>query len=444
MDPDGSRRVAHATSHHHDAAEAPTGSRVAADGGEEPPGRPLRLRRVPLAALLALLALPALVQGGGLPRDLSLVDQSADDPSTPTPDSRRQGAPAASAGEVVAGEGELTYPGRRQDASRAHLERFEEVTDRAIERGLRYLCDRQADSGHISAQYSVAVTALGGMAMLGNGAAYGRGPWGFNLREAVRYLTSPAVVQPNGFISEGDSTNTPSRMHGHTYAILFLSQVVGTLPDPRRDAELRSVVARGVRLILESQTARGGWGYLPEDESDEASLTVCALQALRAAKDAGFTVPPDAIRSAVRYLKDCCKKDGSFRYSLALNSQESTYELTAAAVSTLDAAGEYGMAEHDRGVEFLRATVDGVIARRGRVLDAASGYPYYGNLYAGQVFFQLGGDIWRAWSAEVWPELCRRQKGDGHWESRFGNEYATAVALLILEIPRGYLPIFER
>jgi len=102
------------------------------------------------------------------------------------------------------------------------------------------------------------------------------------------------------------------------------------------------------------------------------------------------------------------------------------------------------MAEHDRGVEFLRATVDGVIARRGRVLDAASGYPYYGNLYAGQVFFQLGGDIWRAWSAEVWPELCRRQKGDGHWESRFGNEYATAVALLILEIPRGYLPIFER
>ena len=78
------------------------------------------------------------------------------------------------------------------------------------------------------------------------------------------------------------------------------------------------------------------------------------------------------------------------------------------------------------------------------VLDAASGYPYYGNLYAGQVYFQLGGELWEMWSREAWPELLRRQKAEGHWESRFGSEYATAVALLILEIPRGYLPIFER
>ena len=339
---------------------------------------------------------------------------------------------------------ERPYPGRRRDVDRQHLARYREITDRAIARGLRYLSEQQADSGHFSSKYSVAVTALGGMAMLGNGVTYGRGAYGYDVRQAVEYLTSPSLQLHNGFITEGDSTDTPSKMHGHTYAILFLSQVVGSLPDPQEDAKVRRVVAKGVKLIIDSQTARGGWGYEPGDEADEASLTVCALQALRAAKDAGFHVPPQTIRSAVRYLKDCCKADGSFRYSLTRGSQESTYELTAAAVSTLDAAGEYGMEEHGRGVEFLRKSLIDARSRKRNVIDAASGYPYYGNLYAGQVYFQLGGEIWESWSLEAWPELIRRQKPEGLWESRFGSEYATAVALLILEIPRGYLPIFER
>ena len=345
--------------------------------------------------------------------------------------------------EVSTAEGRI-YPGYRRDAARAHLDRYREMTDRAIDRGLRYLSERQSDAGHFSAKYSVAVTALGGMAMIGNGITYGRGAYGYDVRQAVEYLTSPAILKHNGFITEGDSTDTPSKMHGHTYAILFLSQVVGTLPNPNEDEAVRQVVAKGVELIIDSQTARGGWGYMPGDESDEASLTVCALQALRAAKDAGFHVPPDTIRAAVRYLKESCKEDGSFRYSLTRGSRESTYELTAAAVSTLDAAGEYGMSEHARGVQFLRSTLFATIGRKGGVLDAASGYPYYGNLYAGQVYFQLGGELWETWSQEAWPELLRRQKPDGSWESRFGGEYATAVALMILEIPRGYLPIFER
>ncbi len=334
-------------------------------------------------------------------------------------------------------------PGRSREASQDHLERYREMTDRAIERGLRYLSERQDGSGHFSATYPVAVTALGGMAMLGDGVTHGRGRYGYDVRQAVDYLIDQKRRTDRGFICE-KAGETLSKMHGHTYAILFLSQVVGSLPDPSEDAKVRRVVEQGVELIIQSQTVRGGWGYLPGDEDDEASLTVCALQALRAAKDAGFHVPDDTIRSAVRYLKECCKEDGSFRYSLTRGSRESTYELTAAAVSTLDAAGEYGMEEHARGVEFLRQTMEQTLRRSRNVIDAASGYRYYGNLYAGQVYHQLGGDLWETWSRDVWPELIRLQQADGHWESRFGSEYATAVAILILEIPRGYLPIFER
>jgi hypothetical protein len=335
--------------------------------------------------------------------------------------------------------------GRARGTSHEHLETYRDIADRAIERGLRYLSDRQDGSGHFSASYPVAVTALGGLAMLGDGMTYGRGRYGYDVRQAVEYLTGPSVRDARGFICESlDSGGNVSRMHGHTYAILFLTQVLGTLPDPAEDARVRRVVAQGIELIVQSQTVRGGWGYLPGDDQDEASLTVCALQALRAAKDAGLPVPTETIRGAVRYLKECCKEDGSFRYSLTRGSRESTYELTAAAVSTLDAAGEYGMEEHGRGVAFLQRTIDQMIAGKRSVLDAASGYPYYGNLYAGQVFHQLGGEVWEEWSRDAWPELIRRQEGDGSWPSRFGSEYATAVAVLILEIPRGYLPIFER
>ena len=105
------------------------------------------------------------------------------------------------------------------------------------------------------------------------------------------------------------------------------------------------------------------------------------------------------------------------------------------------------MEEHAKGVAYLRRAIERSIHRKKQVLDIASGYPYYGNLYAGQVYFQLGGEIWETWSVRAWDELLDRQKIDGprgYWESRFGDAYATAVALLILEVPRGYLPIFER
>jgi len=418
MDPGGSRTSGRAPGRSHGKEIASPASCAAGRSGR---------RADPAAHLVAgvfilALAIPILLAGGGLA-------ESQDS--------------TGSGGEALPRASGADPPGRARDTSYDHLERYRELVDAAIERGLRYLSERQDGAGHFSTSYPVAVTALAGMAMIGDGVTYGRGRYGYDVRQAVEYLIDPKVRDDSGFICErsGDSL---SKMHGHTYAILFLSQVIGTLPDPAEDAKVRRVVEQGVALIIRSQTVRGGWGYLPGDDQDESSLTVCALQALRAAKDAGIHVPPATIRAAVRYLKECCKEDGSFRYSLTRGSRESTYELTAAAVSTLDAAGEYGMEEHARGVEFLRKTIAETIAARRSVLDAASGYPFYGNLYAGQVCHQLGGEIWLEWSRDAWPELLARQKAGGHWESRFGNEYATAMALLILEIPRGYLPIFER
>ena len=186
---------------------------------------------------------------------------------------------------------------------------LEKRVESAIVGGLKFLAEHQAKDGRLSQRYSVAVTALGGLAFLGYGTEYKRGRYGETVYDLVRYLTENAPQEPPGFIR--DSENSPSRMHGHAYAILFLSQVLGSIDTVKKQNDVRKVVKDGVERILGSQTPAGGWGYLPGDTRDEASITVCCLQALRAAKDAGITVPRFNIDKAVRYLKDCCKDDGS-------------------------------------------------------------------------------------------------------------------------------------
>ncbi|MEE2889248.1 MAG: prenyltransferase/squalene oxidase repeat-containing protein [Planctomycetota bacterium] len=312
----------------------------------------------------------------------------------------------------------------------------------AIRRGIDFLVEQQNGIGAFSSSFPVAVTALSGMALLGGGAEYGVGKEGAALERAVDYLVAPVRADERGYLK--DRGETRSRMHGHTYAILFLCQVVGQLPTPQREEQLRKVIRSGVDLILSCQTVEGGWGYEPTDPLDEASLTVCCLQSLRAAKDSGFAVPAEPITRAIQYLKKCCTDDGSFRYSLTRSTGRTSFEITAASLSTLNAAGEYALEERRKGMEYLRRSIESAVRGRKGAFQAATNFPFYGNFYVGQVLQQSRGAVWKRWSESVWPRVLQLQKDVGSWESRFGDEYGTAMALLILELPLGYLPLYDR
>lgn len=312
----------------------------------------------------------------------------------------------------------------------------------AIRRGIDFLVEQQNGVGAFSSSFPLAVTALSGMALLGGGVEYGVGREGAALERAVDYLISPVRADDNGYLK--DRGETRSRMHGHTYAILFLCQVMGQLPTPQREEQLRKVIRSGVDLILSCQTVKGGWGYEPTDPLDEASLTVCCLQSLRAAKESGFAVPSEPIVRALEYLKQCCSEDGSFRYSLTRSTNRTSFEITAASLSTMDAAGEYALDERKKGMEFLKRSIERAERGRKGAFKAAMNFPFYGNFYAGQVLQQSRGALWQKWSKSVWPRVLELQKDNGAWESRFGDEYGTAMALLILELPLGYLPLYDR
>ncbi len=310
-----------------------------------------------------------------------------------------------------------------------------DVSD-AIERGLAYLERRQTTA--IGEKYKVAVTSLSGLAVLGAGHHPREGTFSDFLAGCVTYLRS---VEQDGYMTEQEEA---SRMHGHCYAVLFLTEILGSLP-PEEERAVSGLVQRGVRVIERAQSSAGGWYYDRDnrENKDEASVTVCALQALRAARNVGVTVDSFCVKQALRYVRRCQAEDGSFAYSLAHEDRgRRTYALTVAALSTLNAAGVYDSPELTKGLDYVRRRL--ADHQRSPWRAAEEEYPYYANLYAAQTLYQDGGDLWDAWYPAVSGYLRSKQRDDGSWESNYGNEYGTACAVLILEVPLGYLPIFQR
>ena len=287
----------------------------------------------------------------------------------------------------------------------------------------------------------VGVTALAGMAYLSYGSTPNRGPYGKNVARCVDFVRS--CVNPQGFI-----TNQGSRMYSHAFATLFLAEVYGMAP-----AEgVRESLRRAAQQIVNSQNEQGGWRYLPGAKDSDISITVCQVQALRAANNVGIHVPKASIDHAIDYVKrsyirkatNFRQQPGGFWYQVyenyPLRPSRTSFALTAAGVTALYGAGEYQGPEIQGGLRYLFDP-----ANRPPSSGMRNSFDfYYGHYYAMQAFFQAGEPYWSQWYPSVRDEILSGQKPDGRWEDQVGPKYATAMACVILQIPSRYLPIFER
>lgn len=342
----------------------------------------------------------------------------------------------------------------------------EEAHRRALERGLAWLAEAQSrgTDGSFPAQGArttsagtgpaadvggfapVAVTALGALAWMAGGSAPERGPHGRACAAAVDWLVARADLDPRsehqGYVSRtGDGL---SRMHGHGFATLALAQACAMSPHTPRGARIREALVLAVRCIERSQGVEGGWDYEPRKGlAHENSITITAVQALRAAKEAGVDVDASVIARAVDYVGRTQKPDGSFRY--ALGDPTSSVALTAAAIATFQMTGTYAGKPIADGYDFLarrlalRATGEDV---EGDLVVC----PYYERFYVAQAMWQsLDASVWTAWWRAEAPRVLASQRADGSWaDARFGDVYATAVDCLVLAVPEGLLPIFQR
>lgn len=301
-----------------------------------------------------------------------------------------------------------------------------------IERGLQYLVSRQhVDGSFGSGAYrgNIAVTALAGMALMCEGSLPNRGRFGEEVNRVLDYVLSNC--HENGLILYVPSASR-GPMYEHGFATLFLAECYGSSP---RD-DLREKLSRAVRLIVTTQNNEGGWRYLPQPLDADISVTICQIMALRAARNAGIHVPKETIDRCVDYVKKCQNPDGGFRYMLIPG--ESAFARSAAGVVALYSAGIYEGPEIERGIEYLSRFIPepGVIRQEP--------YYFYGHYYCAQAMWQRGGQLWQRYYAGIRDELIAKQQPDGSWSDPISPEFGTAMALLVLQIPNHYLPIFER
>ncbi len=324
----------------------------------------------------------------------------------------------------------------------------------AMRRGLAFLAAQQttAQDGSLPAgqgeyRAPVGVTALAAIAFMAAGSTPGRGEYGEEVAAAVDYLLSrvkPEDDEHSGYI--GDEADRKSGMHGHGLATLALAQAYIMSPASPRGRRTAQALLAGVHLIELTQGAEGGWMYRPvRDIQHEGSVTVCLVQGLRAARNAGILVDSKVIARAVDYVKRLQTPEGSFRYHL--NDQKVSVALTAACLSTLHATGIYEGREIDDGYGYIwrELAVREVAEERGARTKRAQ-FPFYERFYLAQALWQHPDeDVFRQWARKEVERILVDQNENGSWSSSlFGDSYATAMNCLFLAVPDGLLPIFQR
>ena len=307
------------------------------------------------------------------------------------------------------------------------------AAEKSIDRGLAVLASRQHDDGSFGSgnfRGNVAVTALAGMAMMSSGSTPGRGPYGAQISKSLDYILS--CSQKSGLIvAPGATSRGP--MYGHGFATLFLAECHGMAAR----SELREKLVAAVKLIVNTQNKEGGWRYQPIRADADISVTICQIMALRAARNAGIHVPKETVDRCIQYVKRSQNPDGGFVYMLSQGG-ESLFPRSAAGIVALQSAGIYEGPEITKGVEYLMK----FLPQKGEAGQAA--YYYYGQYYAVQAMWHAGGQSWQIWYAAVRDDMIARQGRDGAWQAAFSSDYATAMACIVLQMPNGTLPIFQR
>lgn len=322
---------------------------------------------------------------------------------------------------------------RRVESSGAEL--VTPATQRAIDRGLQALAESQQEDGswgrNGTYRQNAAVTALGGLAFLSAGHVPGRGKYGANVEKATAFLLE--IMEPNGFLHAPD-IQIHGPMYEHGFATLFLAEVYGMSPSDK----LREKLKLAVDLIVASQNREGGWRYQASPRDADVSVTVCQIMALRAARNAGLSVPKETVDDCIEYVKRCQNSDGGFRYQKTAMSP-SVFARSAAGLVALYSAGIYEGREIDRGLRYLNQYLP-----RGEFFRPEPHY-FYGHYYAVQAMWQAGDEYWERWYPAIRDDLVARQDNAGMWDdNQITSDYATAMSCIILQMPNNYLPIFQR
>lgn len=318
----------------------------------------------------------------------------------------------------------------------------QEITEKqkqAVEKGLKWLAEHQSPQGAygMNGAYGggqgghAGITGLAGLAFMEHGDLPGRGTYGKNVEKCVEFILTKGARKDGLLTTEQGG----QPMYGHGFATVFLGEVYGMTGDD----SIKEPLQNAVKLIQKTQNPEGGWRYQPVPYDADISVTICEIMGLRAADDAGIKVEEEVIKKAIQYIKDCQCQDGGFSYQ-AKQAGGSGFARTAAGVASLYYLGEASGKQVGDGLKYLKNAIPKAGSARDPMME---GHFYYGNYYATQAMFLAGGEYWQQWYPYIRDELLKRQTANGNWTGEAGDDYATAMSLIILQMPNRYLPVFN-
>ena len=238
-----------------------------------------------------------------------------------------------------------------------------QYAEAAVLRALEWLRINQNQDGSWGTHDKEAMTGLGILTFLAHGETTASEKYGQTVERAIRYL----VARQNEK-GEFAKTDTTAGTYSQAICVYALSEAYGMTRIP----SLKSVMEKGVQLLIDGQQAGGGYDYkFAKGDRRDTSLGGWCCQAMKAAYIGGAENPKlhDAMEKAIQDMKSVQKaEDGSFYYS-KIGASHSTHSITAVAVLSMQLLGHGGDAETKRGLNYLgEATATGKIRRNGRCM----------------------------------------------------------------------------
>jgi len=376
---------------------------------------------------------------------------------------------------------ELREKRRREEA--LQLGGGTEETERAVERGLRWLALHQSPNGRWSLlDYAkhlprpsardlthpdwdgrgrndsrggsgrgengdTAATGLAILAFLGHGDTHLQaGPYQENVKKGIAFLLSRQ--KRDGDLRDGGNLY----MHGiATFALCEAYAVT-------RDRQLEEPCRRAVGYTIRSQNPDlGGWRYDPYPEGRDVDTSVFGwmLMGLKSARIAGIEVESRAVTRMYKYLQSARMSDGGGRYAYQPGLPRTSLAMVAQGLFSQQVLLEFRPPETER--EMLRErraaaeSVGILLQARPEPKDQDGGNSYYW-YYATLALFQEGGKPWETWNARLKQVLLKLQLPDdlgtaaGSWDPLDrraqvgGRVYSTALCTLCLEVYYRYAP----
>ncbi len=317
-----------------------------------------------------------------------------------------------------------------------------QYAEAAVLRALEWLRINQNKDGSWGTHDKEAMTGLGILTFLAHGETTASEKYGQTVEAAIRFL----VARQNEK-GEFAKTDTTAGTYSQAICVYALSEAYGMTRIP----SLKSVMEKGVQLLIDGQQAGGGYDYkFAKGDRRDTSLAGWCCQAMKAAYIGGAENAKlhEAMEKAIQDMKSVQKaEDGSFYYS-KVGASHSTHSITAVAVLSLQLLGHAGDAETRKGLNFLG--------------DASCKWqnppewPMYAWYYIAQTKFHQGGANWTGWNNQFAPQFIRNQNPDGSWTSpglalkagTTGREnmhpvYATTLAALTLQVYYRFLPTYK-